>query len=240
MSAGEQAASKLELPRVRHLEPQTTLAADVIVTDDPRAALVLAQGLCSRPRMFNHARGLWGYVGTTAGGRPLAVQSAGIGSASVATVCCELVALGAQRLVGIWGCAGLDHQTPGQLVTVARLVAPDPVSSTLLDGYEPRPDARLLEHLADAGATPVPCATSPLPYEPTVANRGRWLELGASVVDLGAAALLAVASWTRVPAAALLFVDAVPADGAAELLSASERERALEAAGQAALAALAA
>lgn len=240
MSAGEQAASRLDLPRVRHLEPQTALAADVIVTDDPRAALVLAQALCRRPRMFNHARGLWGYVGTTAAGRPLTVQSVGIGSASVATVCCELVALGAQRLVGIWGCAGLTHAVPGELMTVARLVTPDPVSSTVLDGCEPRPDARLLEQLARAGAKPVPCATSPLPFEPTLANRGAWLERGARVVDLGAAALLAVAGRTRVPAAALLFVEAVPADGAAELLSASERERALEAAARAALTALAA
>jgi purine-nucleoside phosphorylase len=36
---------------------------DAILAGDPGRALLLAQELLEKPKMSNHARGLWGYTG---------------------------------------------------------------------------------------------------------------------------------------------------------------------------------
>ena len=47
-----------------HLRPAAPLAERVLLPGDPHRALAVAQALLDQPRMFNHARGLWGYTGT--------------------------------------------------------------------------------------------------------------------------------------------------------------------------------
>ena len=52
---------------------------------DPGRALAVAQALLDQPpRMFNHARGLWGYTGTAPDGELLTVQATGMGGPSAA------------------------------------------------------------------------------------------------------------------------------------------------------------
>ena len=71
--------------------------------------------------MSNHARGLWGYSGTTAGGRGLTVQSTGMGGPSAALVLGDLAELGVRRAVRVGTCAALDPDLrPGDLVGSAR------------------------------------------------------------------------------------------------------------------------
>jgi len=68
----------------------------------------VAQALLEQPpRMFNHARGLWGYTGTAPDGELLTVQATGIGGPSTAIVCEELIGLGARTLVRIGTCGAL-------------------------------------------------------------------------------------------------------------------------------------
>ena len=79
-----------------HLRPAAALAERVLLPGDPHRALAVAQLLLDQPRMFNHARGLWGYTGTAADGLPLSVQSTGMGGPSAAIVVEELIELGAR------------------------------------------------------------------------------------------------------------------------------------------------
>src|SRR4051794_35507423 len=66
----------------RRLRPTSEIHPDAILVGDPGRAMALAQVLTEQPRMANHARGLWGYSGTTADGRGLSVQSTGMGGPS--------------------------------------------------------------------------------------------------------------------------------------------------------------
>src|ERR1700684_2986455 len=107
--------------------------------------------------MFNQNRGLWGYTGEAlADGRPLSIQSTGMGGPSAAIVVTELVALGAQRLLRVGTCGALGAELrlggltgPPQLLAAAgrsrALGAPDRIAAT--------PD--LLALLRDADEHPV-------------------------------------------------------------------------------------
>ncbi len=55
-----------------HLRPKTPYAPDALLPGDPGRAMALAQQLLTEPKMSNHNRGLWGYSGETADGRPSA------------------------------------------------------------------------------------------------------------------------------------------------------------------------
>jgi 5'-methylthioadenosine phosphorylase len=97
--------------RPNHLQPAAELAERVLLPGDPGRALAVAQALLETPpKMFNHARGLWGYTGIASDGEPLSVQATGIGGPSAAIVCEELIALGATRLVRIGTCGALDPE----------------------------------------------------------------------------------------------------------------------------------
>ena len=78
-----------------HLHPTASLADRVLLPGDPGRALLLAQSLLEAPKMFNHNRGLWGYTGAASDGRPLTIQSTGMGGPSAAIVISELAAAAA-------------------------------------------------------------------------------------------------------------------------------------------------
>src|SRR5215208_669393 len=90
-----------------HLRPHAEVAERVLLPGDPGRALRLAQQLLDSPRMLNHNRGLWGYTGAARDGRPLTIQSTGMGGPSAAIVAEELIALGARRLVRVGTCGAL-------------------------------------------------------------------------------------------------------------------------------------
>src|ERR687890_1431442 len=94
--------------RPNHLRPTAELAERVLLPGDPGRALAVAQVLLETPpKMFNHARGLWGYTGVAPDGEPLTVQATGMGGPSAAIVVEELIALGATRLVRVGTCGAL-------------------------------------------------------------------------------------------------------------------------------------
>src|SRR6202042_1033075 len=63
----------------RRLRPTAEIHADAILVGDPGRAMALAQVLTEGAKMANHARGLWGYSGTTPEGHGLTVQATGTG-----------------------------------------------------------------------------------------------------------------------------------------------------------------
>ena len=139
-------------PEAIHLHPTAPLADRVLLPGDPGRALRLAQSLLDGPAMFNHNRGLWGYTGTASDGRPLTIQSTGMGGPSAAIVVAELSDLGAQRLIRIGTCGALNPALAlGDLLVVTEAISADGTSRAL--GAENRlpPDPDLLAALLEAG-----------------------------------------------------------------------------------------
>jgi uridine phosphorylase len=224
-----------------HLSPATELAERVLLPGDPHRALLVAQALLESPLMFNHRRGLWGYTGTARDGEPLTVQSTGMGGPSAAIVCEELIALGARRLVRIGTCGALDAGLElGQLVVAEAVLPADGASAALgADGLL-RPDAALTEALVAAGAHPLTVVSADLFYDPRDDAAARWVERGAAVVDMEAAALLQVCARRGAAAACVLGVSDVPEDGEMRRIGPDELEALGVALGEAGYAAVSA
>ena len=107
------------------LRPTASFAADAILVGDPGRALLLAQELLEKPKMSNHARGLWGYSGLTPAGDELTIQSTGMGGPSAALVLADLAELGVRRAVRVGSCVatGTGGVGAGELVLVERALA---------------------------------------------------------------------------------------------------------------------
>jgi uridine phosphorylase len=182
-----------------HLRPHAEVAERVLLPGDPGRALRLAQLLVDTPKMLNHHRGLWGYTGAAADGRPLTIQSTGIGGPSTAVVVEELFGLGARRLVRVGTCTGPEL---GAIVIVEAALAHDGASRALgATGALPA-DPGLLAALRAAapGADAGTIVSADLYYDPEPA---RWED---RVVDLATAALFAVAAGHGAAAACALVV----------------------------------
>lgn len=112
-----------------HLHPTAELAPRALLPGDPGRALTLAQLLLDGPRMFNHARGLWGYTGVAADGEPLTIQATGLGGASTAAVLEDLAGLGLSTALRVGTCRA-DGADPalGSVLVVGRALAQDGVS----------------------------------------------------------------------------------------------------------------
>ena len=137
-----------------HLRPSAPYATDVLLPGDPGRALALAQLLLTEPKMSNHARGLWGYSGETPEGRPLSIQSTGMGGPSAAIVLHELAELGVRRAVRVGTCGALDPELEhGRLVVASDALAEDGSSQALGAGESAEPDPDLTARLA-AGLPP--------------------------------------------------------------------------------------
>lgn len=202
--------------RPTHLRPTAELAERVLLPGDPGRALAVAQALLEKPpRMFNHARGLWGYTGAADDGAPLTVQATGMGGPSAAIVCEELIALGARRLVRIGTCGALDSQLElGTLIAAERVLPEDGTSAALGASAPLAPDADMLARLVDAGARAATVASSDLFYDPRADAAEDWAARGARVVEMEAATLLQVAERRGVAAACVLGVsDVASANG---------------------------
>ncbi|HXS46997.1 MAG TPA: hypothetical protein VN756_06000, partial [Solirubrobacterales bacterium] len=130
------------------LRPKTPLATDAILVGDPGRSLLLAQALLEEPKMSNHARGLWGYSGRTAGGDALTIQATGMGGPSAALVLADLAKLGVRRAVRVGTCSGLGAETRlGELLLAAKAEAASGSSASFrLDpGTSVSPDGALLD-----------------------------------------------------------------------------------------------
>ena len=212
--------------RPNHLRPTAELAERVLLPGDPGRALAVAQALLDpAPRMFNHARGLWGYTGVAPDGEPLTVQATGMGGPSAAIVCEELIALGATTLVRIGTCGALDPGLELGALVAAEAVLPADGASAALGADGPlEPDPGLLARLVEAGARPAVVASSDLFYDPREGAAAEWTDRGALVVEMEAATILQVAARRGVAAACVLGVTDVASTNGARRMSAEEIE----------------
>lgn len=192
----------------KHLRPAAELAERVLLPGDPGRALAVAQALLETPpKMFNHARGLWGYTGIAADGLPLTVQATGMGGPSAAIVCEELIGLGASRLVMIGTCGALDPSLSlGTLVAAERVLPADGASAALGARGPLEPDPDMLARLVEAGAQPATVVSSDLFYDPRDGAAAAWVAGGAMAVEMEAATILQIAARRGVAAACVLGV----------------------------------
>jgi uridine phosphorylase len=190
-----------------HLRPAAPLAERVLLPGDPHRALAVAQALLEEPKMFNHHRGLWGYTGVARDGERLSVQSTGMGGPSAAIVIEELIDLGARTLLRIGTCGALrDGFETGSLVAAETVIGADGTSAALAAEARQTPDPRLLDALLSTGRQPATVVSTDLFYDPRGDATDGWIEAGADVVEMEAAALLAVAQRRGVAAAVVLAV----------------------------------
>ena len=193
-----------------HLRPHADLAERVLLPGDPHRALAVAQESLEGPKIFNHARGLWGYTGVAPDGDLMSVQATGMGGPSAAIVVEELIGLGARVLVRIGTCGAFDPSLElGQLVTADRVLSGDGASKALGAPSIQVPDPALTAALMAAGGGPaVSCISSDLFYDPRTEPPE-----GAQVVEMEAAVLCRIAELRGARAACLLAVSDVIGSG---------------------------
>ncbi len=91
-----------------HLRAEPGDYADaVLLPGDPLRAKYIAETFMDDPRQVNGERGMLGYTGTF-NGKPVSVQSTGMGCPTAGIVVEELAQLGAKRLLRIGTCGGLQ------------------------------------------------------------------------------------------------------------------------------------
>jgi DeoD family purine-nucleoside phosphorylase len=224
-----------------HLRPTAPLAERVLLPGDPGRALALAQALLVEPRMFNHHRGLWGYTGPArADGKPLTIQSTGMGGPSAAIVLHELIALGARRAIRVGTCGALSPDLAlGDLVIAREAICFDGTSRAL--GASERA-------LADPGLTDTLTRAAPAAHRGAIASvdlfyddspRLPYAAAGALAIEMEAAALFAVGARAGVPVGCLLAAsDTFDASGARTRIDDHTLLAAAEAMGAVAVAAL--
>jgi uridine phosphorylase len=172
----------------------------------------VAQELLKEPLMFNQQRGLWGYTGEAPDGKPLTIQSTGMGAPSAAIVVEELIDMGARSLVRIGTCGSLDPQLwLGAPLAVERAIPEDGVSRTLGADGEVLPDPGLTEALLAAEADGqhakgVTAVSTDLFYDERPGKAAAWHAAGVTAVEMEAAAVLTLCGRKGVRGACLVAV----------------------------------
>jgi DeoD family purine-nucleoside phosphorylase len=193
-----------------HLQPTAPLAERVLLPGDPGRALLLAQSLLAEPKMFNHNRGLWGYSGEATDGRPLTIQSTGMGGPSAAIVIAELAELGARTVVRVGTCGALNGALAlGDLVVASEALAADGTSRALGAADRIAADPELLARLIDAagpGGIHGPVVSSDLFYDGPEGAEDRWRSQGALAVEMETATVFALAARRGLRAGCALIV----------------------------------
>jgi purine-nucleoside phosphorylase len=204
-------------------------APAVLVPGDPRRARHVAETFFDPgARCVNEERGMLGFTGTFEG-RPISVQSVGMGGPSAAIYYSELIQLGATRLVRVGTAGGLKPGLKMGDTLIAMSATPDDKTvDTLLQGDAHAPTAtyELVERAANLaradGATVYVGAvvTSGLFYDPRQTIMQRWRERGHLGVEMEVAVLYTLAALHQIESVALMTVsDLIGDDGTSERIS---------------------
>jgi uridine phosphorylase len=193
------------------LRPTAPIAADALLPGDPARALALAQELHTKPKMANHAHGLWGYSGETEDGRELTIQSLGVGGPSAAMVLAQLGELGVRRAIQVGTCRAVDRELRlGEVVAVREAIGTDGVSRELGGEEELAPDPELGAAVSSAaeraGLRAIRVASTDLIGRLDGRPADEWSRRGALAVEMAAAALFAAAPRCGVAVASLMVV----------------------------------
>lgn len=205
------------------------IAPNVLCPGDPRrAAYIAARFFDPDYRQINEERGMLGFTGTFEG-KPITVQSTGMGCPSAGIVFEELIQLGARRLIRVGTIGGL----PGRGLRLADVIVAmaatcedtTPLRYADCPGWAATATYSLLESAVriarEAGSTVHvgTVVTSSLFYDPDTTNLPRWSRLGHLGLEMEAGMLYTQAAVHGVEALAMMTVSDIV--GATE----DERER---------------
>jgi purine-nucleoside phosphorylase len=187
----------------------------VLCPGDPRRARYIAEAFFDTgARCVNEERGMLGFTGTFEG-RPISVQTTGMGCPSAAIVFEELIQLGARRLIRVGTCGGLQPFLQLADTVVGLAATPEDRTALVYTNGEPHaPTAswRLVEtavRLAREGGRTVhvgPIVSSAVFYDPDRQRFERWRQRGHYGVEMEAAVLYTIAAIRGVEALTLLTV----------------------------------
>jgi DeoD family purine-nucleoside phosphorylase len=189
-------------------------AAAVLCPGDPRRAEYVAEHVLDDARLVNEERGMLGFTGTFEG-RPLSVQSTGMGCPSAAIVYEELVQLGATRLLRIGTCGALQ---PGMgmadLVVAVASTPSDQTAMTYTGGepHAPTADWRVVQAAVDIARQRDmrvhvgPIVSSDVFYDPDRDRVRRWAERGHLGIEMEASVLFTIGALRKVSTGCLLTV----------------------------------
>jgi purine-nucleoside phosphorylase len=177
----------------------------VLLPGDPNRATRIAElfdGGLEETRVVNEHRGMLGYTGAYQG-RPVSVQTSGMGTPSMSIVVEELLNLGVTRFVRVGTTGGIGRGVRAADLVVATSATPaDGSTLTYLHGdpYAPVADFELTRALVDAarslGVEPHvgPILTVDVFYNPDPDYVPKWRARGILSVEMEAAALFTLAS----------------------------------------------
>lgn len=195
--------------------PQIHLRAEVgdyaplvLLPGDPGRATMIAglfDGGLEKARLVNQHRSLLGYTGTYKG-KPVSVQTSGIGTPSFSIVMEELLNLGAMTFIRAGTCGGLAHGLrTGDVVIATAAVPGDGSTRTYLHGdpFAPAADFELTRALVDTararGVQPTIGVVQSVDvfYNPDADYASKMRGRGVVAVEMEAAALFYLAMRER-------------------------------------------
>ena len=193
-------------------------APAVLCPGDPRRATYIAETFFDPgARLVNEERGMLGYTGTFEG-RPISVQSTGMGTPSAGIVFEELVMLGATRLIRVGTTGGLQSFLQMADTVIAVSASSDdrtPMRYAGMDGLAPTATYSLVEtavRMSREVSDRVfvgPIVTSGLFYDPDPDTFNRWRRLKHLGVEMEASMLYTIAAVKGVEALAMMTVSDV-------------------------------
>ena len=193
-----------------------------LLPGDPLRAKYIAETFIDDVVQRNGERGMLGYTGTF-NGKPVSVQSSGMGCPSAAIVIEELVQLGVKKIMRVGTCGGLQPDlTMGDLVIALSATAADSTARALrrsasrtrrrpTSGSSTRPCTRRstsASRCASARSCRATSSTSPTP-----AWSGRWSDRGILAVEMEAAVLFTLGALRKIQAGCMLIVSDVIVEG---------------------------
>ncbi len=232
------------MPQIHlHAEPGD-YAPLVLLPGDPARATAIASrfdGGLEAARQVNTNRGLLGYSGTV-DGRPISVQTSGIGAPSIALVAEELLRLGARQLIRVGTTGALRSDVELGSIVIATASSPtDGTTQTFMGGkpYAPAADFALTRALVEsAERLGVPFRVGPIAtidvfshYHPDPNFVAPWRKAGTLAVEMEASALFYLAAARGAQAACMgvvVDIDSGEADQEHTYLSTDQLNAAVE------------
>jgi 5'-methylthioadenosine phosphorylase/purine-nucleoside phosphorylase len=200
-----------------------------LLPGDPLRAKYIADTFLVDAKQVNGERGMLGYTGTYHG-KPVSVQSSGMGCPSAGIVIEELVMLGVKRILRVGTCGGLQPDMKlGDLIVALTAVPADATARHLIgEPHVPTADWDLVHgavHAAKELGKPVrvgPIVSSDIFYNPDSGQYQRWSDRGVLAVEMEAAMLFTLGALRKIKTGCLLTVSDVVVEG--EFLRISDEE----------------
>src|SRR6266516_2407986 len=207
-----------------------------LLPGDPLRSQYIAETYLDNAVERNSERGMLGYTGEFEG-RPVSVQSTGMGCPAAAIVVEELVQLGVKRLLRVGTCGGLQPDLAlGDLIVALSAIPADATARHLVgsDQHVPTASWELVHdavHVAKEIGHPMrigPIVSSDLFYNPDEGQYKRWSSRGVLAVEMEAAVLFTLGALRGFAAGCLLTVSDVVVEGEFTRISDEELRAAVD------------